>query len=104
MTACMHICIYITNKIAGSTSRVEESSMLISATGAGGRSLQHPVWKKYEISLQKSMEFLFQSHLKLTSAEKDYIISQVATSLWSGGNNSMPGKQLNPQNPAPQQQ
>jgi len=39
------------------------------------------MWKKNEISLQKSMEFLFQSHLKLTSAEKDYIISQVATSL-----------------------
>ena len=51
-----------------------------------------------EISLwKKSMEFPFQSHLKLTSAEKDYIISQVATSLWSGGDNSMPGKQLNPQ-------
>jgi len=50
------------------------------------------------------MEFLFQSHLKLTSAEIDYIISQVATSLWSGGDNSMPGKQLNPQHPAPQQQ
>jgi len=59
MTACM----YITNKIAGSTSRVEESSMLISATGAGGGSLQHPVWKKYEISLwKKSMEFPIQSH------------------------------------------
>ena len=62
------------------------------------------MWKKYEISLQKSMEFPIQSHLKLTSAEKDYIISQVATSLWSGGDNSMPGKQLNPQHPVPPQQ
>jgi len=40
---------------------VEESSML--ATGAAGRRLQHPGcgrrMKKNEISLQKSMEFLF---------------------------------------------
>jgi len=50
------------------------------------------------------MEFPIQSHLWLTSAEEDYIISQVATSLWSGGDNSMPEKQLNPQDPAPQQQ
>jgi len=40
----------------------------------------------------------------LTSAEKDCIISQVLTSLWSGGDNSMPGKQLNPQHPLPHQQ
>jgi len=41
--------------------------------------------------------FQFNPILMLTSAEKDYIISQVLTSLWSGGDNSMPGKQLNPQ-------
>jgi len=36
--------------------------------------------------------------LRLTSAlEGDIIISQVLTSLWSGGDNNMPGKQLNPQ-------
>jgi len=71
---------------------------------SSGETAASRMWKKYEISLQKSMEFLFQSHLKLTSAEKDYIISQVATSQWSGGHDSMPARQLNPQYPAPQQQ
>jgi len=49
---------------AGSTARVEESSMLASATGVGGRSLQNPdVEEEEEISTwKKSMEFLFQSH------------------------------------------
>jgi len=49
---------------AGSTARMEESSMLVSATGAGGRSLQNPdVEEEEEISTwKKSMEFLFQSH------------------------------------------
>jgi len=38
-----HACIYIwTNKIAGSTMRVEASSMLVSPTGVGGGSLQDP--------------------------------------------------------------
>jgi len=43
---------------------MEESSMLVSATGAGGRSLQNPdVEEEEEISTwKKSMEFLFQSH------------------------------------------
>jgi len=34
--------------------------------------------KKYEISLQKSMEFLFQSHLWLTSAWRGYISMSMA--------------------------
>jgi len=42
-----HACIYIyTNTTAGPTSRVGESSMLIFTTGAVGRRLQHPVWRR----------------------------------------------------------
>jgi len=48
--------------------------------------------KKHEISMW------------LTSARRGYIISQLLALLWSGGNNSMPGKQLNPQHPVPHQQ
>jgi len=45
---------------AGSTARVEESSMSIAiTTGVGGRSLQDPDVEEEEISLWKSMEFLF---------------------------------------------
>jgi len=48
--------------------------------------------------------FQFNPTTWLTSAWRSYVISQLLTSLWSGGDNSMPGKQLNPQHPAPHQQ
>jgi len=49
-----HACIYIwTNKIAGSTSRVEESSMLVSSTGAVGGRLQHPVWIRRDLIMEE---------------------------------------------------
>jgi len=75
-----------TNIQAGSAA-VEESSMLISATGAGGGGLQHPVWKKYEISLQrKSMEFLFQSHYLADISMKKLCHQSIAyiTMEWRG--------------------
>jgi len=100
MTACMHIW---TND-----SRIHGSGRIQCAYHRSSRkkTAVSRMWKKKQkISLwKKSMEFPIRSHLKLTSAWRGYIISQVATSLWSGGDNSMPGKQLNPQYPVPQQQ
>jgi len=102
-----HACIYIwTNKIAGSTSRVEESSVLGNATGVGGGSLQDPECGRSMRSHygRSPWNFHFNPTIWLTSAWRSYIISQLLTSLWSGGDNSMPGKQLNPQHPLPHQQ
>jgi len=49
--ACMHIYIRA-NKQAGSAA-VEESSMLVSSTGAVGRRLQHPVWIRRDLIMEE---------------------------------------------------
>jgi len=85
--------------------QVEASSMPIEfTTGAVGRRLQHPVWRRMRSHCRNPWNFYFNPTTWLTSAWRSYVISQLLTSLWSGGNNSMPGMQLNPQHPLPHQQ
>ena len=94
----MHAYTYEPMIIAGSAA-VEESSMLVNATGVGGRSLQDPECGRSMRSHCKEIHGISKSipFVADISMEKATSVCQVLTSLWSGGDNSMPGKQLNPQ-------
>jgi len=98
-----HACIW-TNKIAGSTARrVEESSML--TTGAVGETAASRMWKKMRSHYGRSpWNFHFNPICGWHQHGEATSVCQWLTSLWSGGYDSMPARQLNPQHPAPQQQ
>jgi len=104
-TACMRICEPMIEQ--DPRQEVEVSSMPIeSITGAVWK-LQHPVWRSmrshfeeiHGISNSIPLIWSWHQHEEATSS-----CQWLTSLLWSGGDNSMPGKQLNPQHPVPQQQ
>jgi len=69
-------------------SRIRGSGRIQHACHRSGRkkTAVSRMWKKHEISLQKSMEFPIQSHLWLTSAWRGYISMSIdyITMEWRG--------------------
>jgi len=98
----MHVCT-ITEQ---DPRQVEVSSMPIEfTTGAVGRRLQYPgCGRSMRSHYRNPWSFYFNPTWSWHQKRMATSSSQLLTSLWSGGDNSMPGKQLNPQHPAPHQQ